>query len=150
LKKHFEAKAAELAQAQEMIAQVQAQCAQSSQRLELQVERSEHLQTQIARLESDYAAAREELSQLRGQFAPLAEAAAEAARVKGDRAAAQPDTPRRRGQAASPADGAAIQAQLSALEVERRQLHGELEALRQRASELSEALAEAQRHAATE
>ena len=81
IKKQLDAKSAELAQANERILRVQGECTQSQQRLEMAAEQTEHLRAQIARLETDHRENRDELSQLRGQFAPLAEAASEAVRL---------------------------------------------------------------------
>ncbi|MEX0677078.1 MAG: hypothetical protein WD063_08385 [Pirellulales bacterium] len=150
LKKHFEAKADELSQANQRITQVQGECSQNQQRLDLQAEQSEQLRAQIARLESDYREARDELAQLRGQFAPLAETASEAARLRGELAAAQADITRLRDQAATPGDGDKLEGQLRELQAQRQQLQSELDAMRHRATELAEALAEQQRVSAAE
>ncbi len=150
LEQHLEIKTAELSQAHEKVIHAQAECAQHHQRLELQAEQSDELGARIARLESDYGEARDELGQLRGQFAPLAETASEAARLRGELDAAQADIARLRDQAAPPGEGAELQAQLSEVQAERQQLQVELDAVRQRATELTEALAEQQQGSAAE
>jgi chromosome segregation ATPase len=150
LEKRLEIKTAELSQANENVVHAQAECTHHQQRLELQAEQSDQLRARIARLEADYGEAREELGQLRGQFAPLAETASEAARLRGELDAARADIARLRDQAATPGDGAELQAQLTEVQAQRQQLQGELEAVRHRAAELTEALAEQQHASAAE
>jgi chromosome segregation ATPase len=150
IKKQLDAKSAELTQANERILRVQGECTQSQQRLEMAAEQTEHLRAQIARLEADHRESRDELSQLRGQFAPLAEAAAEAVRLRGELAAAQTDLIRLREQLSSPGDGGELQTQLAAFQTERQQLQSELDLLRHKATELSETLADQKRQADTE
>lgn len=150
LQANLESKTAELSQAHERMVQIQGACSKNEQRLELQAEQSEQLHAQIARLESDYREARDELTQLRGQFTPLAEAASEAARLRGELSAAQVEMARLRDQVANPAEGVELQQQLCTMQAERQHLEGELETLRRRALDLGETLAEQQRVAAAE
>lgn len=150
IKKQLDAKSAELAQANERILRVQGDCTQSQQRLEMAAEQTEHLRAQIARLETDHRENRDELSQLRGQFAPLAEAASEAVRLRGELAAAQSDLNRLRDQLSSPGDGGELQTQLAAFQSERQQLQAELDALRHKAAELTETLSEQKRQSDAE
>ncbi len=149
IKKQLDTKSAELTQAQEKIIQLQGECEQNRQRLEMAAEQAQHLRSQVERLERDYREGREELSQLRGQFAPLAEAAADAVRLRGELSAAQSDLVRLREQVTSGGGGEA-QSQLVNLQNERIQLQTELESLRHRASELSDSLAEQKRQADSE
>ena len=73
--------AAALAATRERLAVAEAAILQGREGLQLQIEQCGQLRSEIERLESQREAARDELSQLRGQFAPLAENAAEAARL---------------------------------------------------------------------
>lgn len=149
IKKQLEAKSVELTQAQEKIIQLQGECEQNRQRLEMAAEQAQHLRSQVERLERDYRESREELAQLRGQFAPLAEAATDAVRLRVELAATQDDLARMREQLSNGGGGEA-QAQLLTLQAERQQLQSELDALRHRTADLSESLSEQKRQADSE
>jgi chromosome segregation ATPase len=128
----------------------EAEATQSKQRLEIQNEHHQQLQAQISRLESEGEASRAELAQLRGQFGSLAETAADAARLRGELAAAVAELARLREQVASVPDEELLRGQLAAAQAERGDMESELELLRSRGAELSEALAEQKRVMADE
>ena len=145
LKKQLEAAHTELSQANEKLLHVQAEELQSRQRLEIQVEYNQQLQTQIERLKSDDEQTRGELAQLRSQFGPLTEATVEAAKLRGEMAAAQLQLATLHEQAAARPDHAQLGEQLSAALAERQQLEVELDLLRRRGAELTDALNEQKR-----
>ena len=142
--------AAALAAAKEQALKAEAETAQATERLAMKGEQIDQLRDDIKRLEANRETAREELAQLRGQFAPLAQTAAEAARLRGELVAAQTEIVRLHDQVANPAEGAELQRQLCAMQAERQHLEGELEAVRRRAADLGDAQAEQQRLAAAE
>jgi DNA repair exonuclease SbcCD ATPase subunit len=150
LRKHVEARQAELAQANEKLMQSQHETAQSQNRLELQVEQNQQMRAQIERLNGECEASRGDLAQLRAQFAPLMQAAAEAAQLRADLSGAQGELSRLREQlAAAPADAVSGD-QLAAMQVQKQQLEGELDSVRNRAAELAVALDETKRQTGAE
>ena len=88
LKKQFEQKHGDLVQANDRASQAQSEGAQNKQRLEMQIEQNQQLRQQAERYESEAEATRNELTQLRTQFAALAESAAEGVKLRGELAEA--------------------------------------------------------------
>jgi chromosome segregation ATPase len=145
LKKQLDAAQSELAQVNEKLMRAQADELQSRQRLEVQVEHNQQLQSQIERIQSDADQSRGELAQLRAQFAPLTEATVDAARLRGELATAQADAAALRGQLAAKADQPDLGPQLAEALAQRQQVESELDQLRHRAAELADELAEQKR-----
>lgn len=154
LKKQVEARQTELSQANDRATHAQAEGAQSKQRLELQIEQNQQLRQQTERLQADAESARGELAQLRTQFTALAESAAEAVKLRGELADAKSLLARQQEQlAAAPADNTlseSLNQELAAERLQRQQLENELDVLRHRGAELTEALAEQKRAVADE
>jgi chromosome segregation ATPase len=145
LKKQLEAKQAELTQTCEKFQQAQTETAQDKQRLQLQIESAQQLNEQIERIKAQHDASLAELSQLRSQFAPLAESAAETLQLRGEVTLAQSELGRLREQLAKQRPDEGLAEQLAAEQSQRQQLEMELEALRHRGAELAEALGEQKR-----
>jgi chromosome segregation ATPase len=137
-KQQLDSVQAELAESTNKIQASQAEEFQCRQRLEVQIERNQQLQSQIERLQDDETESRNELTQLRAQFGPLTEATVEAARVRGELATVE-------GQLAELRDQPDMREQLAIAITERKQAESELDQLRHRSAELSEALAEQKR-----
>lgn len=150
VKKQVETKQTELSQANDRASHAQAEDAQSKQRLELQIEQSQQLRQQNERMQAEAESSRGELAQLRTQFTALAESAAESVKLRGELADAKSLLARQQEQlAAAPADNN-LSEELAAERSQRQQLENELDVLRHRGAELSEALAEQKRAVADE
>ncbi len=150
LKQDLDSKELELAQANDRAAEAQARSAQGGERLEIQIEQNQQLREQVGRLETQREALDNELAQLRGQFAPLAESVTETARLRGEVATSQAEAARLRDQLAAAPSEAVVHEQQAAAQSLQQQLESELDALRHRAAELSETLAEQKRVTAQE
>jgi chromosome segregation ATPase len=150
LQQRVDAMQSQLGELQLLASGAQAEAAQSQQRLEIQIEHNGQLHAQMTRFESEGEVSRSELAQLRAQFGPLAESASDAARLRGELASAEAELARLRDQTASVPADADLREQLTAAEAEREHMESELELLRNRGAELSEALAEQTRTIADE
>jgi chromosome segregation ATPase len=128
----------------------QSQLAAANERLQIQVEQNQQSRRQNEQAETEREALRGEVAQLRAQFGPLAELATETGLLRGELAAAQAELVRLRDQPVSAPADPLLQEQLAAAELQRQQLESELDGLRHRGAELSEALAEHKRSAAQE
>ncbi len=107
----------------------------------------ETYQQELAAIEAERAGWREELANMRAQFEPLMAAVSEAASLKQRLAGADNELQQLRQRASAAPD---IEQTLAAEQSQREQLEAELDALRLRAAELSEALAEQKRQSTAE
>jgi len=150
LKKQAELKQAELAQANDQALHAQAESAQSKQRLEMQIEQNQQSREQAERLETQCEALRSELAQLRTQFGPLAESATETLQLRNDLSTTKAELCRLQEQVAAARGDDSLSERLAAEQSQRRELENELDALRHRGAELTEALSEQKRIVAAE
>jgi chromosome segregation ATPase len=145
LEQRFNTTQAELSQAREELMRVRSDEVQSRQRLELQLEHNQQLQEQIEPLKQSATQSHDELSQLRVQFGPLTETAVEAERLRGELAAMRTDLAAVREQLEKKSQEPDLREPLAQAQVEREQVEAELDQLRHRAAELTDALAEQKR-----
>ena len=145
LRQRVDAMQSQLGEWQLQASAAQAEAERNQQRLEIQIEHNQQLLAQMSRLESEGEVSRDELAQLRAQFGPLAEAASDTGRLRGELALAQAELARLHDQVAGTPENVDLRAQLAAVEAEREHMESELELLRNRGAELSEALAEQKR-----